>query len=295
MAATTTTKSFLFKQHSSMLKADSFSSNSLFVIPTLSKPSSTTAATLQTSHKKLITKASATAKKETISDERVQQVHSTEEFDVALQTAKNKLVVVLFTATHSNYSREIYRLMVDLSRTCNNVVFVLVMVDESDKTKAICERQKIERVPHFSFYKSREKIHEEEGIIGPDELMRDISYYGDNHSAVVRLHSRKDFENLVEEHKIDNKLIVLNIGSKHCEPCIKVYPTVLVLSRQMVDTVVFARMDGAENESCMQFSKDMKVVEVPTFLFIRDGDICGRYVGSDKVKLMDEIVRYQKS
>ncbi|RZC53362.1 hypothetical protein C5167_012215 [Papaver somniferum] len=97
MAATTTTKSFLFKQHSSTPKVDPFSSNSLFVIPALSKPSPTTTATLQTSHKKFITKASATAKKETISDESVQQVHSIEEFDVALQTAKKKLVVTNLT------------------------------------------------------------------------------------------------------------------------------------------------------------------------------------------------------
>jgi hypothetical protein len=30
----------------------------------------------------------------------------------------------------------------------------------------------------------------------------------------------------------------------------------------------------------MQFLKDMDVVEVPMFLFIRDNEICGRYVGS---------------
>ncbi|KAI3991211.1 hypothetical protein MKX01_022432 [Papaver californicum] len=182
--------------------------------------------------------------------------------------------------------------MVDLSRTCNDVEFVLVMGDESDKTKALCEREKIEKVPHFSFYKSMEKIHEEEGI-GPDELMGDVLYYGDNHSAVVQLHSREDVENLIEVHKTDSKLIVLDVGLKHCGPCVKVYPTVLKLSRQMVDTVIFARMNGDENDSCMQFLKDMEVIEVPTFLFIRDGDICGRYVGSGKGELIGEILRYQ--
>lgn len=236
--------------------------------------------------------AGSTQQGDTQKDERVQQVHSIEEFDNALRTAKNKLVVVEYAASHSYHSRKIYPFMVDLSRTCNDVEFLLVMGDESEKTKELCSREKIEKVPHFSFYKSMEKIHEEEGI-GPDELMGDVLYYGDNHSEVVQLHRRDDVEKLIDGHKEDRKLIVLDVGLKHCGPCVKVYPTVLKLSRQMSDTVVFARMNGDENDSCMQFLKDMNVIEVPTFLFIRDGEICGRYVGSGKGELIGEILRYQ--
>lgn len=243
-----------------------------------------------------VTKATSAAsqgtKKKVTTDERVVQVHSIEEFDEALRKAKSKLVVVEFAASHSYHSRKIYPFMVELSRTCSDVEFLLVMGDESEKTKELCKREKIEQVPHFSFYKSMEKIHEEEGI-GPDELVGDVLYYGDNHSGVVQLHSREDVEKLIKDHAVDDKLIVLDVGLKHCGPCVKVYPTVVKLSRQMADTVVFARMNGDENDSCMQFLKDMDVVEVPTFLFIRDGEICGRYVGSGKGELIGEILRYQ--
>ncbi|KAL8059306.1 hypothetical protein ABFX02_03G077300 [Erythranthe guttata] len=166
------------------------------------------------------------------------------------------------------------------------------MGDESDETRRLCAREKVEQVPHFSFYKSMEKIHEEEGI-GPDVLAGDVLYYGDSHSAVLQIHSGEDVEKLIGDHKIDGKLIVLDVGLKHCGPCVKVYPTVIKLSRSMEDTVVFARMNGDENESCMKFLKDMEVVEVPTFLFIRNGEICGRYVGSGKGELIGEILRYQ--
>ena len=54
--------------------------------------------------------------------------------------------------------------MVDLSRNCNDVKFILVMGGESEKTKELCKREKIDKVPHFNFYKSMEKIHEEEGL-----------------------------------------------------------------------------------------------------------------------------------
>ncbi|KAJ8772594.1 hypothetical protein K2173_027771 [Erythroxylum novogranatense] len=261
-------------------------------VPVLSKNKSK-ATKIETNRVKFTTKATATpGTRKTESDERVQKIHSIEQFDEALRLAKNKLVVVEFATSRSSNSSKIYPFMVDLSRTCNDVDFLLVMGDESEKTKKLCERERIEKVPHFSFYKNMEKIHEEEGI-GPDRLVGDVLYYGDNHSAVVQVHSREDVEKLIGEHKADHKLIVLDVGLKHCGPCVKVYPTVLKLSRQMADTVVFARMNGDENESCMKFLKDMNVIEVPTFLFIRDGEICGRYVGSGKGELVGEILRYQ--
>ncbi|KAF8082369.1 hypothetical protein N665_0830s0016 [Sinapis alba] len=109
--------------------------------------------------------------------------------------------------------------------------------------------------------------------------MGDMLYYGYNHSAVVQLHGKADVEKLIDENRSehDPRLIVLDVGLKHCALCVKVYPRVLKLSRSMSETVVFARMNGNENDSCMEFLKDMNVIEVPTFLFIRDGDICGRY------------------
>ncbi|KAL2318649.1 hypothetical protein Fmac_032525 [Flemingia macrophylla] len=223
--------------------------------------------------------------------ERVQRVHSIEEFDSALESAKDRLVVVEYAGSTSEESSQIYPFMVELSRSCSDVEFILVMGDESESTKALLKREKVESVPHFTFYKSKEKIHEEDAI-GPDMLVGDVLYYGDSHSAVVQLHSVEDVEKLIEDHKLDHKLIVLDVGLKHCGPCVKVYPTVVKLSRQM-DSVVFARMNGDENESCMKFLRDMEVVQVPTFLFIRDGNIEGRYVGSGKGELIGEILRYQ--
>jgi len=96
------------------------------------------------------TKASAATPKQTSnaskSDERVQKVHSIQEFDDALQAAKNRLVVVEFAARNSEESSQIYPFMVDLSRTCNDVEFILVMEDESEATRELCKREKIEKV-----------------------------------------------------------------------------------------------------------------------------------------------------
>lgn len=225
-------------------------------------------------------------------DEKVLKVHTVHEFDEALRLAENKLVVVEYAASHSDHSKRIYPFMAELSRTCPEVRFILVIGDESEQTKELCARENITSVPHFSFYKNMVKIHEEEGI-GPDQLEGDVLYYGDNDAPIHQLHNRQDVEALLKKHTEDHKLVVLDVGLKNCGPCVKVYPTVVRLARRMTDTVVFARMNGDENEECMAYLRQMNVIEVPTFLFIRDYKICGRYVGSGRGELIGEILRHE--
>ena len=55
----------------------------------------------------------------------------------------------------------------------------------------------------------------------------------------------------------------------------------------------FARINGDENDECMELLRQMNVTKVPIFLFIRDYKIRGRYVGSGRGELTVEIIRYQ--
>ncbi|MCO5581426.1 hypothetical protein L7F22_035310 [Adiantum nelumboides] len=225
-------------------------------------------------------------------DAKVIQVHTVKEFDAALEAAKDKLVVVEYAASHSANSRKIYPSMVELSLTCQDAVFILVMGDESGETKQLCERVGIEKVPHFIFYKNKEIVHEEEGI-GPDELLGDVLYYGDPNAPILQLHSKEELQGLIKKHEEDGKLLVVDVGLKHCGPCVKVYPTFVKLAKKMRETAVFARIHGDENEELMGVMKQMDVVEVPTFLFFSGGELRGRYVGSGKGELVGEILRYQ--
>ncbi|KAL3693530.1 hypothetical protein R1sor_007181 [Riccia sorocarpa] len=223
--------------------------------------------------------------------DRVKHIHTVEEFDVALKAAKNKLVVVEYAASYSANSHRIYPAMVELSKACQDVVFLLVVGDETEATKELCTRAGVEKVPHFVFYKNEEVIHEEGGI-GPELLEGDVLYYGDNDAPIYQVRNKKDFDVLLKEHASDSKLVVLDVGLKNCGPCVKVYPTVVKLSKKMADNTVFARMHGDENEDCMELLRSMDVIEVPTFIFIRDGRTLGRYVGSGKGELIGEILRY---
>ena len=204
--------------------------------------------------KAALNSAQLTANEIKLEDERVQKVHTVHEFDEALRLAENKLVVLEYVASHSYHSKRIYPFMVDLSRTFPDVRFILVIGDESEQMKELCARENITSIPHFSFYKSMVKIHEEEGI-GLDQLEGDVLYYGDNDAPIHQLHNRQDIDAFLKKHSDNHKLVVLDVGLKHCGPCVKVYPTVVKISRKMTNTVVFARMNGDENEECMEFLK----------------------------------------
>lgn len=100
----------------------------------------------------LITKATAAPdveKKVNKDNERVQKISSMEELDEALKKAKNRLVVVEYAGKDSERSKNIYPFMVNLSKTCNDVDFLLVIGDETEKTKALCRREKIDKVMLF--------------------------------------------------------------------------------------------------------------------------------------------------
>jgi hypothetical protein len=77
------------------------------------------------------------------------------------------------------------------------------------------------QVPHFVFYRNNEVVHEEQGI-DEEQLQGDVLYYGDPDAPILQLHGRADFEALLQEHKADDTLLVIDVGLKNCGPCVKV-------------------------------------------------------------------------
>ncbi|KAM7475179.1 hypothetical protein LguiB_022422 [Lonicera macranthoides] len=282
---------FLTTKSSSSSSSSSSNSYALSFTP----KSKTSASKLQTSHTHFITKVTASSLgPNQESTQEVQQVRSIEEFDESLRLAKNELVVVGFASTISYQSTQICQFMSKVATQSRiDFRFLLVMGNETEQTIKLCKRENITKFPRFIFYKNMEKVHEEEGF-KPKNLIHDLFYYGEKNSPVVQLHGREDVDKLIEDHRANSKLIVLKVGLKNCGPCMRIYPTVINLSRQMGESVIFARMSGDENESCMEFLREMEVVKVPTFLFVKDGEIWGRYVGSRGGELLREIIKCQR-
>lgn len=223
-----------------------------------------------------------------------------------MKLAGDRLVVVEFFDSEKKFeeeekrkvngekiSFEFYSSMVEFcEKDLTGIVFLSVMSDASEETNEICRFAKVDKTPIFQFYKRGEMVLEERKI-SVDVLAGGVLYYGETDAPIHQLQTAQDLGKLIENHEGDSRLLVVDVSLKNCGPCAKVYPTVVNLSKSMSEVAVFARVFGDENESCEKIMRDFNVREVPTFLFIRDGVVCGRYVGSGKGELIGEVLRHQ--
>ncbi|GAQ89115.1 hypothetical protein KFL_004880100 [Klebsormidium nitens] len=223
-------------------------------------------------------------------NEKVETVHNKEGLEKILEEAKDHLVVVEYGTSESDSVQQMHPALVSLAISCPDVKFALVLGDESEETELLMDEAEVKTVPHFVFYKNGVKIHEETGI-SEDMLTGDVLYYGDTSSQVVDIHNQADLDRLLDNS--GDKLIVLDMGLKYCGPCVKVYPTVVKLARKMAGFAVFARVMGDENEWCQELLQRNKVLEVPTFIFLKDKKQQARYVGSSRGSLIGEILKLQ--
>ncbi|GFP89075.1 thioredoxin-like protein cdsp32 chloroplastic [Phtheirospermum japonicum] len=234
--------------------------------------------------------------KKTKTGEKIQEIHSSDEYDKGLQFSHQKLVIAHFSATHYIYNSKIDQFMEEQCRVSNEIKFLSVTADESEKTRQLYRREKVDKIPYFAFYKKTEKINEVAGF-QPKRLVDDILYYSDDpliSPVVVQLKSEDEFEKLIKDHKFDRKMIVLSVGKNRCPPCAKIYPSVVKLASQMAGKAVFARMNADENDWCMEILRGITDVRrVPAFLFFENGELCGTYVGSSMSALIREIGRLQ--
>ncbi|XP_045140303.1 thioredoxin-like [Echinops telfairi] len=90
----------------------------------------------------------------------VKQIDSKEDFQAALKSAGEKLVVVDFPATWCGPCKMIKPFYHSLCEQYGNVVFLEVDVDECQDVVSECE---VKCIPTFQFYKKRQKVGEFSG------------------------------------------------------------------------------------------------------------------------------------
>ena len=85
---------------------------------------------------------------------------------------------------------------------------------------------------------------------------------------------------------LQGKIVVIDFSASWCGPCKMIAPLYEQLSEQ-VDNVIFVKVDVDENpETAMKFS----VSAMPTFVFIKKGDVVEKLMGANFPKL-ESIVR----
>jgi thioredoxin 1 len=84
-----------------------------------------------------------------------------------------------------------------------------------------------------------------------------------------------------------DKLVVVDFWAEWCGPCKMITPIIEELAAEYTDGVLIGKMDVDSNP---ETSYTFKVRNIPTILFIKNGEIVDKQVGlSTKVKLEEKI------
>jgi thioredoxin len=86
---------------------------------------------------------------------------------------------------------------------------------------------------------------------------------------------------------MNGQSVVLAFQTKWCAPCRKMVPIIADLEKQYTDQIEFVKIDLDANE---KLSEQYKVVSVPTFIYLKDGQEVWRKIGfQDKTSLEEAL------
>eukprot|EP01025_Chloroclados_australasicus_P006803 TRINITY_DN12168_c1_g1_i2.p2 TRINITY_DN12168_c1_g1~~TRINITY_DN12168_c1_g1_i2.p2 ORF type:complete len:247 (-),score=34.52 TRINITY_DN12168_c1_g1_i2:429-1169(-) len=185
------------------------------------------------------------------------------------------------------------------ARECPNTIFLEVEAD-TDGGQELCDRLGIDIVPTLQFYKRGQLLWEHKGALHMEQdLGEGILFYGDQGAQglkpsdfVTEIKSRQEFEEFVSQ-KDDKVLNCVLVSLTSASPCVRIYPAVVALGRSFKGYVNFARMMGDDNDEMQKVMGEKSILQVPTFMFYRNGEEVHRHVGSNRGDLIGQILEQQ--
>lgn len=88
-----------------------------------------------------------------------------------------------------------------------------------------------------------------------------------------------------------NGLIVADFWAEWCGPCRKISPIIDELAEEYRGTVDVRKCDVEENpETCEKFG----IMNIPTLLFIKNGEVVDRHVGTAKKSELQALIEKNK-
>lgn len=91
------------------------------------------------------------------------------------------------------------------------------------------------------------------------------------------------------------QLAVLDVSlQNNSAACLHVYPAVLALARNTEGATRWARLLGDTSPEANALLQKFGVTSAPTFIFFSDGKEVKRYVGADRMELMNQVLAFQE-
>jgi thioredoxin 1 len=107
--------------------------------------------------------------------------------------------------------------------------------------------------------------------------------------SVHHLSSIQEYQSLVQNNP--NKLIVLDLSAQWCGPCKRIAPAYNQLAQKMPN-IIFCKADIDE---CEDLARTFNVSAVPTFGFVRNGNIVNTVKGANIQAVVQACNQFQNS
>ncbi|GBF98486.1 thioredoxin chloroplastic [Raphidocelis subcapitata] len=253
-------------------------------------------------------------------DERVIDIFSAEDFQRELAAAGNKLVVleaqseeVCMTGLDEEPELQwkadkdaalqpcvaIKHTFQRTARECPDVLFMSLHAD-ADEAQELCDELGIEVIPTLQFWRNGAKLWEHKGVMNMDQdLGEGVLFFNGSAGGgvqagdhVAELKTPAEMRAFVESQS-DSVLTVVDVSTSDAAPCIRVFPAVLALARSFKGYAAFGRVLADASEEGAALLREYNVMEVPTFLFFKNGREVDRHVGSSRGDLIGKILEVQ--
>uniref|UniRef100_A0A0D9WIE8 Phloem sap 13 kDa protein 1 n=1 Tax=Leersia perrieri TaxID=77586 RepID=A0A0D9WIE8_9ORYZ len=103
--------------------------------------------------------------------------------------------------------------------------------------------------------------------------------------VVIAIHSLEEWTIQIEEANTAKKLVVIDFTASWCGPCRVIAPIFADLAKNHPN-VVFLKVDVDELKP---IAEQFSVEAMPTFLFMKEGDVKDRVVGAMKDELTNKV------
>jgi hypothetical protein len=89
------------------------------------------------------------------------------------------------------------------------------------------------------------------------------------------------------------QIAIVNVSLATATPCVRVFPVVMALAKHLRGVASFARLIGDGGSHAAALTRELGVIEAPTFIFYIEGKEVARHVGSSRGDLMGQILEVQ--
>lgn len=102
--------------------------------------------------------------------------------------------------------------------------------------------------------------------------------------------SDSEFNSILDSHRSDGKLLVIDFNATWCGPCRMMAPILETESRQRPHVIFIS----ADTDKCPGASRNYGVTAIPNFVFLKNGQVLTQFSGANVSKLKESLDTYGK-